>query len=154
MQYRSDGLPESRLLRAGGFIGGILLATPFSYVVFDAAVRVFAAFLPIQAVVGAPLVLLPPSVATATVATGISLYGSDWIRSGGRWQGMAVAMILVASISAAAVVAAAIFVDAIRFGVEDGNPVPVAFGFGGVLALAWATIQGGSSIRAGYRRIE
>jgi hypothetical protein len=154
MRYRSDGLPESRLLRAGGFLGGTVLATPFAFLLFVAAGRLVEQYLPIDGAGFALLVLLPPSVAAAAVASGLSLYGVEWLRVGTPLRRVTIAAVLTGSLAVAAVVAAALFVDALLFGIDDGNPVPVAVGVGGLIAIAWASVRGGVAVRDGYRSVD
>lgn len=152
MQIHSDNLPRSRLFRSGGFVGGIVLSTPLFFVLLDAATSVVPSF-----AIGSltpSQVLLSLAIAAATVTSGVSLFGYDWIHAGSRFRrGFVAGTVLVAAIGCASA-AAALFADAMLWGAENRSVPVLGIGVAGLLGLTWVAVRGSGAVRAGYRSVE
>jgi hypothetical protein len=154
MEYRADGLPRSGFVRAGGFLGGILLATPAFYVVFGAAASVLS-WLPTDlGVPGTTVLQFVLALVAATAASGTSLFGYEWFLGDGRSRAGLFAGAVLATAGAVVLVAAFLFLDAIAWGRDHGSLPVVGFGVAGVLALTWAGVRAGQGALAGYRDVE
>ncbi|GAB3680906.1 hypothetical protein GCM10028857_04320 [Salinarchaeum chitinilyticum] len=154
MEYRADGLPESDLVRTGGYLSGILLATPPLYVVFGAAGTVLAELPADVAIPGSELAPLVFAVGAATVVSGVSLFGYDWIHVNSRVRASLFAAVVVSTTLAVSIVTAFLFLDAIAWGSANGSRPVLGVGVAGLLALSWALLRGGRNVLAGYRGVE
>lgn len=153
MVHRADGLPRSEAVRTGGFLSGILLATPPFYVVFGAVASVLSQIPVGAAGPGSTLAQLALGVVAATAFSGVSLFGYGWIYAGGRLRVALFAAAVLTAALAVAVVSAFLFVDAIAWAVDNGSLPVLGIGVIGLCALAWAGVRGGQGALAGYRNV-
>lgn len=154
MQISSESPLRSRLLQTGEFVGGVLIFLPLFYILFDAATRPSSQLIANSPVSSLSLVVLPLSVAAATIVSGVSLFGYDWTRRGsGRRESLFIGLVLATALGSSVVIAV-LFVDALSWGVENQNVPLLGIGAAGLLGLIWATARGIVAVRVGYRTVE
>jgi|GEM_PF-5324943 len=151
MEYRDDGLPASRALRAGGLVGGTILATMLFYPLYAGAVVMLEETTGVGDVLLTGWLLLPLAVLTGLAASGVSLYGRDWLLPGGRRPRILLAGAVLLAFAVGTAITWYALVAVAALGLREGQPLTVAFGVAGAIAIAWLAVRFGLGLRDGYR---
>lgn len=154
MQISSEPPLRSRLLKTGEFVGGVLIFLPLFYILFDAATRPSSQLIANTQVSSLSLVVLPLSIAAATIVSGVSLFGYDWISSGSGTRESLIVGLVIATAFGSSVVITVLFIDVLAWGVENQNIPLLGIGAAGLLGLIWTTTRGVVAARVGYRTVE
>lgn len=167
MVPRSNGPADSRLLRAGGFVSGVVLIAPLVY----AGLRLVVATLldltgveslgyTVRLTDGLVLAVTPFTAAglvallSAISVTGASLYGTPWLQSDGAVElaftagGLAIATIV------GIVILVGVLWETLLEGITKDSTIAIVASALGLLAVGWIATRSVASFRSGYRSPE
>jgi len=151
VQYRDDGLPASRALRAGGLVGGTILATMLFYPLYAGALLLIEETTGLGEALQTSWLLLPLAVLTGLAASGVSLYGRDWLLPGGRTPRILLAGAVLLAFAVGTAIAGYALLAVAALGLREGQPLTTAFGVAGTLAIGWLAVRFVLDLRDGYR---